>query len=158
MAFDPLWKKSVLSIMDKEGVIADQETCRFSPAAMRALGRYSMGGAGDYDDLKMILDEYAVAQEEIIQTRVDATFLMADLQKTMRKIQAKHFKEGIKPTLWEREYKADPEHAELETALTKAKAAVEFCDGALTILNNRFFILNGELRQLEVPKRRADGI
>lgn len=147
----PEWRRSVLDIMQEEGIGTD-EVCRFSPSAMRALGRYSMGGVPDYETLKIILDEYAVAQEEIIQTRVDADFLAADLQRTMRKVQARHYKEGIKPTLWERNYKADPKHADLEAALAKAKAIVAFCDGALAILNNRFFILNGELRQLEVPR------
>ena len=147
------WKKSVLDIIAEEGIDAD-ESCRFSDTAMRALGRYSMGGIPDYETLKRILDEYAVAQEEIIQTRVDAEFLAADLQRTLRKIQAKHYQEGIKPTLWERNYKADPKHADLEAALAKAKATVAFCDSALSILNNRFFILNGELRQLDIPKHR----
>ena len=152
---NPSWKKSVMDIMESNGIASASESCRFSETAMRAMGRYSMGGPGDYEDLKMILDEYAVAQEEIIQSRVDAEFLVADLQRTMRKIQGKHYVEGIKPTLWERNYKADPQHADLESALAKSKAIVEFCDSALAILNNRFFILNGELRQLDVPLRQA---
>jgi hypothetical protein len=152
--FKPSWKSSVTEILEEQGIATAVENCRFSETAMRALGRYSMGGVGDYDDLKMILDEYAVAQEEIIKTRVDAEFIAADIQHAMRKIQGKYWTEGIKPTLWERAYKADPKHAELETALAKSKATVEFCDSALGILSNRFFILNGELRQLDVPRER----
>lgn len=124
----------------------DLHRIRFSEATERALGGFVTPGC-NHTAVMNRLDANELALEEVSKTRADAEYRASKIQRKMRALQQALFEPGMKPTIWERIYKADPDHADLEEALGICKAITLYCHNAWEILYHRYYPMKDELKR-----------
>lgn len=90
------------------------------------------------------------ASKEINDAIYEAGVHRAAVQRKMRSIQKRFIEQpGVKITQAERQYKADPEHSEMESLSEELDAFIDYAKTCRTIVANKYYALSRKHREGE---------